>query len=467
MTETSERRHPFWQVQGVFDPDGNGGDFSYTIGLAERGMPELHIWGRPALGDDPGEDWKFSVQDMGRLLNELAWSWLEGDLRIGATFEREYDDGLVTVRFRVDEPQDSESLEAYGAHESPVVPIRWSLHRPPVGPAREMTAEQEAKAEETWNQLIGTLDRDRSAPPGWRVPDRPTWQLRQRWGPRTPLVLARAAQLWQADTLQLGGVVQVGLSVEQAGSLSYPCVVACTAARTVGRHRRVERLHDEVHRLVDGLGVRWSRAEFAAMELDVMGTHWTDEELRRNRSNLRDLIAHSLIPALVVEAVADVLPERTLVSGLGPFLSGLGLPGVAPDERWLASPAVLAVVRDLLGTTGPESLAALTAAHARAMAGGDYAEVFGWLTARAATGPACCPDVIDLLALDAPVRLGVALADRGLGLGILQEWATALTAALVHRLELSDGWCRTFTGPYAALLPRLRGVLDAPIVERG
>ncbi|MDQ3484411.1 MAG: DUF4262 domain-containing protein [Actinomycetota bacterium] len=41
---------PFWQVQAVFDPDGEGGDFADTIGLHRRGLPELHLWARPSLG---------------------------------------------------------------------------------------------------------------------------------------------------------------------------------------------------------------------------------------------------------------------------------------------------------------------------------------------------------------------------------------------------------------------------------
>src|SRR5512145_1938854 len=54
---------PFWKVQGVFDPQGGGADFSYTIGLWSRGSPELHLWARPSLGDDPGHDWAFSMRD--------------------------------------------------------------------------------------------------------------------------------------------------------------------------------------------------------------------------------------------------------------------------------------------------------------------------------------------------------------------------------------------------------------------
>ncbi len=50
---------PFWTVHAVFDPDGTGGDFAYTIGLSRRGFPELHMYARPSLGDDSGADWRF------------------------------------------------------------------------------------------------------------------------------------------------------------------------------------------------------------------------------------------------------------------------------------------------------------------------------------------------------------------------------------------------------------------------
>jgi hypothetical protein len=104
------RQHPFWQVQSVFDPDGEGGDFAYTIGLHDRGFPELHVWARPTLGEDPGLDWMFSVRDRGVLLNEFAALMLTGGLEVGT------------------------ELEALGiASEAEVLPIRWSLHRPPEG----------------------------------------------------------------------------------------------------------------------------------------------------------------------------------------------------------------------------------------------------------------------------------------------------------------------------------------------
>ena len=45
-----------WRVVAVFDPNGGGGDFAYTVGLFNVGLPEVHVWARPTDGTDPGED---------------------------------------------------------------------------------------------------------------------------------------------------------------------------------------------------------------------------------------------------------------------------------------------------------------------------------------------------------------------------------------------------------------------------
>lgn len=61
---THRLQTPFWKVQAVFDPEGRGGDFAYTIGMHSVGLPELHLWARPTRGDDPAPDWKFSSRDL-------------------------------------------------------------------------------------------------------------------------------------------------------------------------------------------------------------------------------------------------------------------------------------------------------------------------------------------------------------------------------------------------------------------
>ena len=44
-----------------------------------------------------------------------------------------------------------------------------------------------------------------------------------------------------------------------------------------------------------------------------------------------------------------------------------------------------------------------------------------------------------------------------------QEWLTALTASLVHRLELSESRLETWVAPFRQNLPDLRGMLDRPV----
>lgn len=73
MTGPDEERRPSWEVIAVFGHDADqGSDFAYTVGLADRGLPELHVACRPSEGDDPGHDWRFSMRDMERLLNDVA-----------------------------------------------------------------------------------------------------------------------------------------------------------------------------------------------------------------------------------------------------------------------------------------------------------------------------------------------------------------------------------------------------------
>jgi hypothetical protein len=127
---TNRPQPPFWTVQAVFDPDGLGRDFAYTIGMHSVGLPELHLWGRPTRGDDPAPDWKFSSRDLGALLNDFARMQLGGDLGVGSVIERSFDGGVARVRFEVGSPGDRTALEAFGiARGASVLPIPWALDR--------------------------------------------------------------------------------------------------------------------------------------------------------------------------------------------------------------------------------------------------------------------------------------------------------------------------------------------------
>lgn len=121
---------PFWTVQTVFDPDVTGQDFAYTVGLASRGRPELHIWASPTEGADPGVGYRLSSNDMGGLLNQLATEWLAEEIEPGSVRSFDLDFGMTTLIATVGEPCDADSLEAFGARPALVAPIRWELRRP-------------------------------------------------------------------------------------------------------------------------------------------------------------------------------------------------------------------------------------------------------------------------------------------------------------------------------------------------
>ena len=85
---------PPWQVMAVFDPEGTGSDFAYTVGLAEFGQPELHMWARPTHGEDPGHDFKFSSLDLASILGHFAERLLTADLAVGDCEEIAFDEGM-------------------------------------------------------------------------------------------------------------------------------------------------------------------------------------------------------------------------------------------------------------------------------------------------------------------------------------------------------------------------------------
>lgn len=150
---------PEWRVMAVFDPDGGGQDFAYTIGLAAKGHPELHVWARPTDGLDPGVDFKLSAEDCGHLLNRFSEELLSGDLVPGSTVHEDFDAGLTRAVFTLGEPVPPHQVEARLVSEgAAVIPIRWTLERPPAGAPRDCP-------DETWAKVVDLSDRIRADPP--------------------------------------------------------------------------------------------------------------------------------------------------------------------------------------------------------------------------------------------------------------------------------------------------------------
>ena len=469
--DDQEEDWPFWQVQSVFDETGCGGDFAYTIGLHRRGLPELHLWARPCLGDDPGHDWKLSSRDQCHVLNELAGALLRREIEVGSTFTREYDGGLATVTYRVDPAESPRDLEALGVPAGiDVLPVRWSLERPPEGLASELTAEQRARAAATYDEIVQGLDRAVTTPPGWQLPADPSFALDQRYGPLTPVVLARAGQLWQADDETLCDLLHVAVKVTTGFSLGWAASRATAMARPAGRRGKLERLSADVGVLVDRL-TTWPPAQRRWRAV----VRRSDPELWEGadgdqRSAIEESLGRSLHvlawACLVVEAVADLADRELLLCGRGPWLSGLRLQRVTPGPEWLAAPAVQAAVCRLLGELSPADVRWLARTH-RAIQESDcpsdqpYQQVTlhleAWATVSAAGFALECHP-----ALWRPLA-GRSVADQAEAMASLQDWATIVASALTHRAQLSAANLEAFTAPYRSRIPDLERTLNTPL----
>lgn len=474
---------PFWTVQSVFDPEGGGADFAYTIGLHDRGLPELHMWARPDRGEDPGDDWMLSMRDRALLLNELARRLLDGGLAVGQTLTRVYDDGGATLELQIRGPGDRDALEAFGTDRDAVIwAVSWSLARPPEGPNGPLKVSALEQAAADFRAAVAGLDREFmwKAPPGWQVPDRPTYDPGQVFGPRTPIVLARAAQFWQAGASTLNLLLHCATHVEMSGSLTLPISVARTAARAVGRRPALDRLQAAVDELVVWLTegelcrARWE---------DLLRSLWGgDLDDRRKRATAQRTSAGTLsdvlLGCLTVEAVADVLDEEWLLAGRGPFLAALGRPfGELPGPEWAASSQVVSSVVELLRPLPAQRLGALAQLHRFARTGRvqeweAYPEVFAKLHGWSLVGAAACPWASALALLPGWRPLVAQYAEGGAAVELaplpaLQEWASCVTAAISHRARLSDDEVHAFVEPTREVLPGLADLINEPIVMGG
>ena len=469
-------RTPTWRVQSVFDPDGGGSDFAYTIGLHDQGLPELHLWGRPDRGDDPGDDWLLSPHDRAHLLNELAWKLVDGVLPVGWHDTRAYDDGLATVDLRVGPPGDRDRLEAFGTHpDATVLPVSWALVRPAEGPLAPVTGTALAGARLDHRTIRQRLRRDARAPRGWALPRRASYAPGQRFGPLTPVVLARAAELWQADAAAVERLLNNAVEVRMSsGSVTFPAAVAHAVARPVGRRPAVDRVHEAAHGLVDWFTTHPdARPRWDAVLALIWGDH--EHEPRRAEAGTRDLLLEVVETTLMVEVVADVVPATWLLQSRGAWASALvdrpweeTVPGLA------ASAGVLAAVVELLTPLDLDTLLEVSGRHDDGQLGsvdlGDaWREVVLHLRCWSVTSAAACPWAGTLAELPVVRDFVEAVARSGVTLDAiapLQDWASCLTSAITHRARLTSAEVAAFCAPFRDLVPHLEATLNRPVVSR-
>ncbi|MCZ7631508.1 MAG: hypothetical protein M5U19_21720 [Microthrixaceae bacterium] len=159
------------------------GDFGYTVGLANLGHPELHMWARPTDGTDPGADYVLSPRDICEILNIHAEMLLHGGLHVGDAFVRDLDAGMAEAHITVGAPVHPHEVEALGVQPgAKVLPLRWELVREPEGRSTPVSAPVAAQIERLaveWRDLAEQLGADVS--PG--RPDTATPNATDR-GPR-------------------------------------------------------------------------------------------------------------------------------------------------------------------------------------------------------------------------------------------------------------------------------------------
>lgn len=408
--EQPEDREPWWRVLSIHDDEGTGIDFAYTVGLHDRGFPELHVWARPDRGTDPGADWMFSDRDRATLLNTLAWRLIDGELTIGQEWQVEYDAGMASVDFRLDPPGDREHLEAFQIDpDAQVLPVSWSINRLPAGPRGPLSDAALAAAPAELAAALADIRSDvrpgPPLPPDWELPQgtdddsvkfpAQTFDPEQWLGPRTPFVMARAAMLSAADEddwLWLTQCLGDAMQVDQRG---YFLALAEAAARPVGRTAAVEdcgmAAEDLVRMLTGGdHAEQWRHfvARVAPEDHDGYGELWQTEAAE----HLAALLIGELTVLFAVEVVADQLPPWVLLAVRGPWLAGLRRDGDLPGPDWAASDSTIERVLSLLA---PLSLADLRALPVRdeelSVTDEGYQDMVCALRGAALTGPGGCP----------------------------------------------------------------------------
>lgn len=455
-SDTADRR-PTWQILTIFDPDGTGGDFAYTVGLHDHGRPELWLAARPSLGDDPGADWMFSMRDACWLLNELARDWIDGRRSVGDEFDRTYDAGFTRARFRIDPPDDRDVLEALRiAPDAEVVPVRWSLHRAIEHEPRPIPEETRAAAEREIDELRSFVPDDHPMPPGWpsgSEPDPDDWSTAARYGPLTPLVTATAALAWTVEDDDVDALHSVLAGLSEEGMHGWPLAVVEAAARASGRSAALACLDDDLAPVA---------ANLADRVLAVAGSSYPGHSREEVREGLLGVIGPFLRTAVGAAVVADVLPEAERLAAVGPLRAAWVVGGV-PGADWLARPEVRATVDALLCDAGEDVARAICRIHP-SVEDDAYDDVCGRLRARLWT--TACGWFLSGEELGPAPERGCDVAELREYVGqriTLQDWGSLLAAAITHRMMLTSEEIAAFARPYQDVVPGLLDVLNTPV----
>ncbi len=289
----------------VFDPDGMGQDFAYTIGLCERDLPELRVWARPTDGLDPGEDFALSPRDCAFLLDGWAEELLRGELTAGSLRSLPLDAGAASAVFTAQDPVPARELDALVVDDrAAVITMRWEVQRAPIGPLLTLTPEQERSHDDLAAAMLSRLGP--LPAPAEAASDVDTL------GPDGVVARARASLLAGVRDEALGDFMIAVLDEQEELTVTHALAPVSAAAQPVGLTAQVRAASELAGAVLDTItGPDRSSRRWAALITGLAGP-LTAAEFPLVSDDLVDALHHDLSVTLA----ADVL-GRTVRNGSG------------------------------------------------------------------------------------------------------------------------------------------------------
>ena len=352
-------------VIAVFDPDGDGGDFAYTVGLEARFGFELHAWARPTDGLDPGLDFQLSARDLHTVLTQAVTMVAVGELSVGGRWEVAMDQGLAQAVFQLAPVRDRDELECFQARAGcPVASLRWELRRAAVGEAAVPDGRGRTVIERRCRQWLdaGWVDSARVA-----AISQLEVSLEGEFGPATKAVLAMSASVgsvpeatWELGTAGAMAAVQV------SGLWAHCLAVARAAGRTEWVLAGAELAEADARRLVGALG----------------------EPVEDDLAQALETVLHQVLGCAYASMVlCDVLEEEQVDQGGG--IVEAACDRDRADARFWSQDPALVRLRDRVGEEGTGTVLAL--ADKVRSGGEELAAALDWARSQLAVSGLGCP----------------------------------------------------------------------------
>ncbi len=449
----------FWRVQFVFDNDAMTEDFAYTVGLADHGLPELHIMAAPRqeFSDSP---WVLSAHDCASQLNQLARMLIDGGLTSGDAIECTYDGGTTTVVWTPGDPTTPDVVQAYCADPSAtVIPITAQLLPAPVEQLADLTASEESRWRDELEQLLTEAIPNRRGLRGFHAPKLDaSFYCGQEYGPLTPLVRARAHAVSQATPDILADLLVRTLETDRCFGSRAVLGIAYSHAKLASREPAAWSAEELAVTLVKSF--RGPRADSPTWRSLMALTGFTAADDSGDiRQGLSGALVHVIAAMLVATTVVDRLDEGARLAAFGPWSSARLSSDICPDHEWWAPRHIVDRIRSQVEELTWDEIDSLVARWDTIRDG----DLMMLLRGLAVTGRRACPPASDLLAGSlAGVRAAFAPDINW----HLSEFLCCATALLSERANFSADDVHKFCGPLGAVLPHLETSMNSPIVEQ-